>query len=117
MRAFASLILILTAGVTGAAPSPSRAQDAQMSFGRHLAQECTGCHASTQPGAAIPAIAGLNVPTFTARIKAYQSGRLADGKAANPAMVSVAQSLGDKEIAALAHYFAALPPPQPHARP
>ena len=80
-----------------------------LALGRHLAAECSGCH-SGQTGGAIPVIAGRSERELLAALKSYASGILPDGRPANPAMASVAQSLSDTEMAAVSGYLATLPP-------
>jgi cytochrome c553 len=85
------------------------ADDAKLkAYGRHLAAECIACHrldgSSSGPG--IPSIIGLDRDTFVTTLKFYK-----DGKRTNPVMVSVAQSLDEEQMQALAAYFASLPVP------
>lgn len=54
--------------------------------------------------ASIPPLAGKPEAEFIAAMRDFQSG-----KRTNTTMVSVAQSLSDSEIAALANYFSSLP--------
>jgi cytochrome c len=84
--------------VLGAISGPALAAD--LAYGRYLASECVTCHRAEARGA-IPAIAGLPSEYFVHALRAYRSGRRA-----NPAMESVARSLDDDQIAALAAYFA-----------
>jgi cytochrome c553 len=66
-----------------------------------LAQECASCHSAQGAQKGIPAIAGRDVPSLIALLQLYRNGART-----NPAMVSVAQSLDDKQIQAVAHYLA-----------
>ena len=75
-------------------------------YGRHLASECTSCHRIDGVDNAIPSIVGWPTDTFVATLKFYR-----DGTRTNPVMMSVASSLGDEQVQALAAYFAALPKP------
>lgn len=79
------------------------ASDRQLALGRHLAQECTPCHASHGGSKAIPSLAGRHADSLVQAVNAYRSG-----ERTNPVMVSVAQSLDDEQITALALYFASL---------
>jgi cytochrome c553 len=76
-------------------------------LGRHLAQDCTSCH---QPdgrgGGAFPSITGWEVDSFVRTLKLYQ-----DGARTNPVMVSVARSLDEEQVRALALYWASQPKP------
>jgi cytochrome c len=81
-------------------------------YGQHLAQECTGCHRIDGIDNGIPSIIGWNADMFVATLKFYQSGARA-----NPVMVSVANSLNEKQLEALATYFASLPKPPAKSAP
>jgi cytochrome c len=75
-------------------------------YGEHLAQECVVCHRPDGKDQGIPAIVGWAADTFVATMKAYRSEAFAERR--NPVMVSVARSLNDEEITALAAYFGSL---------
>jgi cytochrome c553 len=75
-------------------------------LGQHLAQECTPCHRLDGKDTGIPPIVGLAPEYFIETMSFYKNGQRN-----NLAMVSVAQSLDDRQIKALALYFAALPQP------
>ncbi|NKB16314.1 MAG: hypothetical protein HC774_04690 [Sphingomonadales bacterium] len=77
-------------------------------YGEHLSQECTTCHRRDGVDNGIPSILGMNIEEFVATLKYYQTGARS-----NPAMMSVAQSLDDQQIEALASYFATLTPADP----
>lgn len=79
--------------VDGAGPS-------RIVYGAHLAQECLGCHRPGSKQRGIPPIDDLSVAEFRSGLKAFQTG-----KRDNPTMVSVARSLDDAQIEALAQYF------------
>lgn len=95
------------------APGDARAQDADrlVRLGKHLAQECTTCHRIDGVDNGIPAIVGMDARAFTETMGYYR-----DGQRNNPAMVSVAGSLDDEQVRALALYFGQLPKTQPAAR-
>ena len=87
-------------------PAHAADEGRAVTYGRHLAQQCTACHridGVSQGG--IPAIVGWPVEQFTAVLESFKRG-----ERTNAAMVSIAQSLSDDEIAALAAYFGALKP-------
>jgi cytochrome c553 len=89
------------AAISGAAP----AGDAKLlAYGRHLSAECSACHRPEGAAAGIPSITGREIQEFIATIGSYRNG-----ERKNPTMVSVAQSLDDDQIKALATYFATLP--------
>jgi cytochrome c553 len=88
------------------------AQDAQrLVYGKHLAQECTGCHRVDGIDNGIPSIVAWPEDEFAKTIEFYKSGARK-----NPVMVSVAGSLNEKQVSALAAYFGSLPKPKPVAR-
>jgi cytochrome c553 len=74
------------------------------SYGRHLAQECTGCHRPDGVDNGIPAIVGWDAERFIATLEFYRTG-----ERKNPIMVSVARSLDPEQMRALAAYYAAQP--------
>jgi cytochrome c len=93
--------ILLVVGVTINAPSPALAADA--AYGEYLASECVTCHGANA-NASIPALQALRYEELVSALKAYR-----DGTRTNPVMQSVARSLGDAEIAALASYFSGQP--------
>ena len=81
------------------------ANDAKLvSYGRHLSGECSACHRADGSNSSIPSITGWDPETFAATLNLYRSGTRQ-----NPTMASVAQSLDDQQIKALAAFFASLP--------
>jgi cytochrome c553 len=94
-------VTLLVVGVTIIARNPGLAADA--AYGEYLASECITCHGSSA-NASIPALHALRYEEFIAVLKAYR-----DGTRTNAVMQSVARSLGDAEIAALASYFSGQP--------
>lgn len=97
----------LAAGLVVQAMALASAQDAkQVAYGKHLAQECTGCHRIDGIDNGIPSIIGWQQETFVATVGFYKRG-----ERNNPVMVSVAGSLDEKQVTALAAYFASLPKP------
>ena len=100
--------LVIIATVLAALVAASAAQESGslQAYGRHLAQECTACHgadAGQGKGSGIPLIAGRPATELTELLHAFREGRRT-----NPVMVSVAKSLDEKRIAALAAYFSSL---------
>lgn len=79
---------------------------ADIEYGAWLAGDCTSCH---RPGAerGIPRIAGMPADELAEAMHAFR-----DGERRNPTMQSVARSLGEAEIEALAAYFESLEPRQ-----
>lgn len=87
-----SVIFILIIGV-----SPSMADD--LAYGEYLAGECVACHRVGADGG-IPPINSLPAPYFVEALKEYR-----DGERDHDLMRTVARSLGDTEMKALAAYF------------
>lgn len=86
---------------------PADANDAKlMSYGRHLSGECSSCHRIDGVDNGIPSITGWPVDDFIATMMFYRNGARP-----NPAMVSVAKSLDDDQMKALATYYNSLPKP------
>lgn len=80
-------------------------------YGEHLSQECSTCHRRDGVDNGIPSIVGMKAADFIETFKFYR-----DGTRTNPAMVSVAQSLDDDQVQALAAFYETLPPPPPAPR-
>lgn len=75
-------------------------------YGKHLSAECTACHRIDGTDLGIPSIVVWPPGDFVRALEAFK-----DGHRTNPAMVSVAQSLDEEQMEALAAYFASLPKP------
>lgn len=81
------------------------ADDAKLlAYGKHLSAECSGCHRVDGVDNGIPSITGWAPIDFIATV-----GFFKDGSRPNPAMISVARSLDDEQIKALATYYGSLP--------
>ena len=102
---FAPLTLALGLGALVWWPSPTTMPRLR-SYGRHLAQECTGCHRIDGAHNGIPSIIGWDADRFARTLEFYRTG-----ERTNPVMVSVVKSLDDTQIRALAAYYASLPNP------
>lgn len=105
------------AGKKPAAPAAQEAKPAPAAGGqkpeaeliglaKHLVRECTTCHSLYGEDNGIPLMIGLTKDRFLDTMDLYKIG-----KRDNPAMVSVAQSLSDEEMLALATYLARIKPP------
>lgn len=90
--------------------APAHAQD-PMVYGKHLAQECTVCHKADGQDKGIPSITGWDTDEFVQTMEFYRQGLRN-----NQAMSSVAQSLDEKQMKALALYFGSLPKPAREAK-
>lgn len=75
-----------------------------LAYGKHLSSECSACHRIDGVDNGIPSITGWVPTDFIATIGFFKSG----GRP-NPAMISVAQSLDDDQVKALAAYYGSLP--------
>jgi cytochrome c len=93
----------LTLVVQASASDPKK-----IAYGRHLSGECATCHRPDGPVSGIPSITGRDADEFIKTLGLYRNG-----ERNNPAMVSVAQSLDDDQIKALAAYFGSLPKGSP----
>jgi cytochrome c553 len=97
--------LALTLGLGALGPTAPAEDDAKIrSYGRHLAQECTGCHRIDGTDNGIPAIVGWDAGLFARTLEFYRTG-----ERTNPVMVSVVRSLDATQVRALAAYYASLP--------
>ena len=109
--ALPALALGLALGLGGLSLAAAGDDAKIKSYGRHLAQECTGCHRLDGVDNGIPSIIGWDAERFIVTLKFYQTG-----ERPNPVMVSVAKSLDEDQLAALAAYYGSLPKPAPKAR-
>jgi cytochrome c553 len=81
------------------------ADDAKLlAYGKHLSAECSGCHRIDGVDNGIPSITGWVPLDFIATI-----GFFKNGSRPNPAMISVARSLDEEQVKALAAYYGSLP--------
>jgi cytochrome c len=94
-------VAIIAVGTMVVARSPCLAGDA--AYGEYLAAECVTCHGGAA-NASIPPLRTLRYEELIAALEAYR-----DGTRTNAVMRSVARSLGDAEIKALAAYFSRRP--------
>ena len=97
-------LLIAMLVLSALAAQSQSADQRRISYGRHLAQECTACHRIDGTDNGIPSIVGQDPVYFTETMGYYRSGART-----NQVMVSVAQSLDEAQVAALAAYYASLP--------
>lgn len=105
-RLFAVGSALVLAMAAGGLAMNGRADPKLLAYGQHLSQECTTCHRKDgSEGRGIPSIIGLEVDYFVTTMKFYQSGARD-----NPAMVSVAKTLDEDALKALAIYFGSLKP-------
>lgn len=97
-----TLLALATLGLSFLAELPA-AGATNLSLGRHLAGECVACHRRDAQVSGIPSIIGWPSDQFVAVLQSYKAR-----ERNNPTMQSVAGSLSDEEMAALAAYFATL---------
>ena len=74
-------------------------------YGEYLSSECVTCHQLSGNFSGIPPIVGWPEQSFIEIMEEYRTK-----KRDNPVMQTIADRLGEKEIAALAAYFGSLPP-------
>lgn len=97
MRSRAGLVL----GLSALGLCSMNADAADLAYGEYLAGECVACHrAGADADAAIPPIRALPAADFVQALHEYR-----DGQRDHDLMRTVARSLGDEEMAALAAYF------------
>ena len=89
-----------------AAPPAAANEQRLLAYGKHLSGECSSCHRIDGIDNGIPSIVGWSTEDFIATLEFYRNG-----SRPNPAMVSVAKSLDDDQVKALAAYYASLPKP------
>ena len=89
--AISSAFLLLVAVSTSAA--------GDLAYGEYLAGECVACHRAGADGG-IPPINALPAPYFIEALREYR-----DGERDHALMRTVARSLGNTEMEALAAYF------------
>jgi cytochrome c553 len=83
--------------------STEKTQSGAVSAGPVNADKCFACHGPAGRGGFAPVLAGQSYEVLKDKLTKYRSGELA-----NPMMNPVAKEMKDKEIDALAHYFAKL---------
>ena len=96
-----ALLAILLLAVGAAATDASELRD----YGEYLSGECTTCHRMDGKDNGIPGIVGWDVASFVETVNYYKKGLRK-----NQAMESVAKTLDDEQIKALAVYFASVTP-------
>ena len=74
-------------------------------YGEYLSGECTTCHRLDGAGDGIPSIIGWEAEHFIDTMKSFRNG-----DRENAAMVSVAKSLDEEQLKALAQYFGSIKP-------
>jgi cytochrome c len=95
------------AALTMVAAAEAQADEAKrLAYGKHLSGECSSCHRIDGVDNGIPSITGWPGDDFVATMEFYRTGARP-----NPAMVSVAKSLDEDQIRALAAYYGSLPKP------
>lgn len=77
-----------------------------ITYAKHLVRECTTCHSLYGQDEGIPLMIGLTKDRFLDTMDLYRTG-----KRDNIAMQSVAQSLTDEDVLALAIYLGRIKPP------
>lgn len=91
----------LTSSLAGAAEGLS--EEDLKRYGKQLSQECVTCHRLDGTDVGVPAIVDLTKAEFVRALQLYRTGLRE-----NPVMVSVASTLDDQQVEALAVYFSSL---------
>jgi cytochrome c553 len=105
------LVPIALAAALFTSSAAHAADDARLkSLGEHLSQECTACHRLDGTNNGIPPIAGWPAEMLERTLRSFQQGTRT-----NPVMVSVAKSLDDEQVRALALYWSTVPRVLPKA--
>jgi cytochrome c553 len=95
---------ILAAAALGlCATVPSHAADREL--GEYLSSQCIACHQKSGKAKGIPSIVGWDRESFIAIMDAYKRK-----ERENKVMQTIAGSLSDEDVAALAAYFGSLTP-------
>lgn len=76
-----------------------------MEWGEYLAGECATCHGASPGAGSVPGLYGIDSAYIVRALLEYRSGIRS-----NSTMGSVAEALGDEEVAVLAHYLATVEP-------
>jgi cytochrome c553 len=92
---------VARAGMLAVALGAASVQAGDVEYGAYLAHDCTSCHRQSGASGAIPSLVGLPAERLAQAMRDFRSGARD-----NPTMRTVARSLGDEEIEALAAYFA-----------
>lgn len=101
--ATAALGTLLMALAAAAPIAPAGASDREL--GEYLSSQCTTCHQKSGKAKGIPSIIGWDRESFVAIMNAYKKK-----ERENKVMQSIAASLSDEDISALATYFGSLKP-------
>lgn len=108
-RAFLVLALMLLISPAAIAQD---SREELLRYGEQLAQECVTCHRRDGKDEGIPGIIFMSEADIIAALTLYKTGRRD-----NKVMVSVAASLDERQMQALAAYLSSLgqaaPPPTP----
>lgn len=73
----------------------------RVAYGEYLSGQCVTCHQASGADKGIPSIIGWDVASFVRVMESYRNR-----ERENPVMQSIARSLTDEDILALASYFA-----------
>ena len=101
LGALAALAYTMASASTASADASAKLK----AYGKHLSSECTTCHRIDGRDNGIPPIIGWPSEAFVAVLVSYR-----DGERTNQAMVSVAKSLDEQQMEALASYFGSIEP-------
>lgn len=96
LKVFAGLALLST---------NAAANEEMLAYGEYLSAECVTCHQISGEHNGIPSIVGWDAWAFETVMKEYRNKTRA-----HPVMQTIAASLSDKEVKALALYFGSIEP-------
>jgi cytochrome c553 len=100
-----SLRILVATAATSFLLGTATAAAQDIEYGEYLSNQCTTCHQLSGKDNGIPPIVGWDAESFIAVLGSYKRK-----ERENQAMQTIAASLGEEEIAALAAYFATLKP-------
>lgn len=86
-------------------PASAAANEELRALGEYLSAECVTCHQLSGEHNGIPSIVGWDAWAFTTVMQEYR-----DKTRAHPVMRTIASSLSDEDVKALALYFGSIEP-------
>jgi cytochrome c553 len=113
-RRLASRLLATTLLVVGAGPTLATDRDDLLAAGREMARPCTTCHGleGQRQAAEMPVIGGRPQDDLL-----YELGRFQRADRFQPAMTLLLQTFDEKDLVAVAAYFANQDPDRPALMP
>ena len=102
-RRLTATAMLAAVTLTAPAHAGAGAQAGDPAYGEYLSSACVTCHRRDGSDKGIPSIVGWPADQFIAVLKAYKA-KMRD----NQVMQTVAGSLSEEEMAALAAYYSAI---------